>query len=211
MSNYNGDHWVAMAMEDDALVADQILRIRHHQPAILPQWVVRQRRTPRLVVHRAHTARASPTTPLTWTAATSVDGYEGSTRPAAPAPSHASRSKAVDQSETAAAKRSKKKRELAAMNLSFEKQSASNKSLKRIKLNLMSRETLKAGEAVLDPPETVEASNLASAQTFKDVCAAATASASLNQQEISVQEPLFLLPDLNLPVEEDFCDIRGLS
>ncbi|RDX82820.1 hypothetical protein CR513_36344, partial [Mucuna pruriens] len=142
---------------------------------------------------------------------------------------------AVDQNETAAAKRSKKKRslvellreeklklterkdlkdvrlELAATNLSFEKQSAWNESLKRIKLNLMSRETLKAGEAALDPPETLEASNLASAQTFKDVSAAATASASSNQQEISDQEPSFLLPDLNLPVEEDFCDIRGLS
>ncbi|TKY64605.1 hypothetical protein E2542_SST14503 [Spatholobus suberectus] len=193
MSKFD-DQWVAKAMADDTLVADQLLRFRRHRPSLLRHWAGRQSRTPRLPVSTAQPARSSPTTPLTWTAATSLDGYEGPTRTTAPPP-HSSGSKAVDQSETPAAKRSKKKRtiaelhreeklklnerknlkdELAAMNITFEQKKAWNESLKRIKqLDLMSRGTLETGQVVLGPPpQSVEAhcdpSNLASAQNVQD-------------------------------------------
>ncbi|KAK7349118.1 hypothetical protein VNO77_06222 [Canavalia gladiata] len=232
------DQWVTMAMADDTLVADLLLLLR--KPSLPLQWTVRQRRS-RWNEKKTESTRASPTTPLSWTAATSIDGYEGSTRPTRAL--DASGSKAVDHGETATAKRSRKKRtlaelqqeeklllkekkilknELSSLHLTIEKQKAKNQSLKRIKLDLMSQQTFKTGNAVLGPTQFEEVhchpSKLVSAQTVQDrvvddelpVCAA---SGSSKKQEISNHECSFLLPDLNIPVGEDFYsnDIPELS
>ncbi|KAK7278537.1 hypothetical protein RJT34_23567 [Clitoria ternatea] len=82
MSDFK-DHWVDMATADDTIVAGFLLRLR--QPSFFNlQWTVRKSRTRRCRKTKLSRATTSPTTPLSWTAATSVDGYEGSahsTRP----------------------------------------------------------------------------------------------------------------------------------
>ncbi|KAL2338186.1 hypothetical protein Fmac_012632 [Flemingia macrophylla] len=196
------DHWVSMAMADDTLVAQELLRFRHHRPSFLYPWGSRQLRTHRISVPTGRPSRSSPTTPLTWTAATSLDGYEGSTRTTPPPPPSASPSKVTDQSET------KTTRKRVTIHFSTD-------------IRLMAQEISKTEQAVLDPPHPVESyydpSNLArSAHKDKTpeneslVCAAiaatganadAPASAASNQEEVRGQDPLFLLPDLNLPPE----------
>ncbi|BAT98608.1 uncharacterized protein HKW66_Vig0165100 [Vigna angularis] len=106
------DQWVSMAIADDTLVAHQLLLLRCHHLSPVNPWTCRQRRTTRLPVAAD---RASPTTPLTWIAATSLDGFEGSTRPIAPMRS--SEPKTSDKTATFAdetkSSSSKKKRTLA--------------------------------------------------------------------------------------------------
>lgn len=113
------------------------------------------------------------------------------------------------------------KNELASLRLTVEKHRATNESLKRMKLDFESRQNSKtgtttfevSGKAVLEPPQFLEAqshpSNSVSPKTTvtdkvldgdSPVCAA---NASSKPQEISNQESIFVLPDLNLPIEED--------
>ncbi|KAK7294040.1 hypothetical protein RJT34_16923 [Clitoria ternatea] len=78
------DNWVDKAMADDTIVADFLLRLREPSSFNL-HWTVRQRRTRRRrITEPSRASRASPTTPLSWTAATSIDGYEGSIRSSRP-------------------------------------------------------------------------------------------------------------------------------
>ncbi|KAK7317310.1 hypothetical protein RJT34_01423 [Clitoria ternatea] len=73
------DRWFDMAMADDTIVVNFLLRIR--QPSFFNfQWTVHKRRTRRCRKTKPSRATASLTTPLSWTVATSVDGYEGCTR-----------------------------------------------------------------------------------------------------------------------------------
>ena len=93
--------WVEVAMADDSLVVELLLRLHQAQPSPPPvksrttppclhlDWTVRQRRSRSVSRHvdgaqkKAEQTRASPTTPLSWSGATSasgVDGYEESSR-----------------------------------------------------------------------------------------------------------------------------------
>lgn len=80
----SGENWIRVAMSDDALVADALLRLRHSEPPPPPpekivasplklKWSVRQRRS-----KKGEQTRASPTTPLSWSGATSHSGGGGS-------------------------------------------------------------------------------------------------------------------------------------
>lgn len=69
-----------MAMSDDSLVAEALLRLRHSEPKtsvdaspLKLKWSVRQRRS-----KKGDQTRASPTTPLSWSGATSLSGGGGS-------------------------------------------------------------------------------------------------------------------------------------
>ncbi|RYR50797.1 hypothetical protein Ahy_A07g037414 [Arachis hypogaea] len=88
------DNWVKIAMADDSLVVDLLLRLHQARqppppPSLNLQWSVRQRRSKCVPRHnKAETTRASPTTPLSWSATTSasgggatLDSYEESSRP----------------------------------------------------------------------------------------------------------------------------------
>lgn len=70
-------------MSDDSLVADALLRLRHAEPPppnksdaspLKLKWSVRQRRS-----KKGDQTRASPTTPLSWSAATSLSLSGGAT------------------------------------------------------------------------------------------------------------------------------------
>ncbi|TKY48030.1 hypothetical protein E2542_SST25444 [Spatholobus suberectus] len=245
------DEWVKVAMADDSLVVDLLLRL--HGPPPPPclhlHWTVRQRRSKSVPRHAATTAahnkadstRASPTTPLSWSGATSasggaLDGYEESSCPTKPP--QTSRSKVANPSETATTRKSRRKKtlaelkeeenlllkerrslknELASLRLTIEKHRAANKSLKRMKLDLESRQNSSAaatasevsGKAVSGPSQFVKAechpSNLVSQKTVThDDSPVYAANASPKAQEIGNRESTFVLPDLNLPVEENF-------
>ncbi|KVH98067.1 uncharacterized protein LOC112511256 [Cynara cardunculus var. scolymus] len=132
------DNWVKSAMDDDHLVVQILLTLRQQS---LPSqsnikspplgWSIRQRRSrpqvvllPSVAKKSPPAARASPTTPLSWSGATSVsgggngngngngDGIEESSR-LIPNRSDVSRSKVIRPNETTPTKRPRKKKTLA--------------------------------------------------------------------------------------------------
>ncbi|XP_008381053.1 uncharacterized protein [Malus domestica] len=204
------------------------------------RWSVRQRRS-RNVPRNHHAddvaaegrkskkgessgARASPTTPLSWNGATSVsggggcvDGSEESSKPLKP--TDTARSKVAVRSELTIFKRPRKKKELAVLRLTVEKQRATNESLKKVKLELQLPQTkMKAttlvlsGEAIWQQNEQINAvgyttpimttsAHCNNAGTSQSSCPSNVS--SKGQQEVGSRDTAFSLPDLNLPFGED--------
>ncbi|KAL1554125.1 hypothetical protein AAHA92_14719 [Salvia divinorum] len=166
------EEWVKAAMTDDTMVVELLVRL--HASAPPPpalEWTVRQRRSRPATRKLAQTQRASPSTPLWWTGATSLSGGSGgggseeSSRPHSQKLSPDARSKFNADSGKAVSKRSRKKKtltelkdeensllkerrtlksDIAALCLNLEKQIAKNVNLKRIKIELqplLDRET----------------------------------------------------------------------
>lgn len=79
----NGD-WTREAMSDDSLVAEALISLHHVEPPPPPEkcgpsdlelkWTVRQRRSK---ATKGEQTRASPSTPLSWSGATSLSGGGG--------------------------------------------------------------------------------------------------------------------------------------
>ncbi|PIN05977.1 hypothetical protein CDL12_21477 [Handroanthus impetiginosus] len=172
------EDWVKAAMTDDAMVVELLVRLhrtppprpRSLKPAVLPlEWSVRQRRSKSVSVSNnpkkpAH--RGSPTTPLSWSGATSFSGgsagaggvgSEESSRPIPLKLSTTTRSKVTADCEKIISKRSRKKktlaelkdeenlllkerrelkREVAALRVNLERERANNENLKRMKIEL---------------------------------------------------------------------------
>ncbi|KAG2723214.1 hypothetical protein I3760_02G160100 [Carya illinoinensis] len=229
------DEWVENAMTNDSLVAHLLLRLKlprrpprvPDRPPLNIDWMVRQRRSKSVPTqeedcnNKTATERASPTTPLSWSGATCAsggapDGFEESSRPAKT--TNGSRSKVAAGGETTNTKRPRKKKQLAAMRLTFEKQRAANKSLKKIKGDLQSSpETIKAittmasSEAVTDRPQKMEedcgepAAISPSGLALTDLDALRHPSqpdSASTIQEGRERDTSFVLPDLNLTFEE---------
>ncbi|KAK9141803.1 hypothetical protein Syun_011203 [Stephania yunnanensis] len=84
--------WVEAAMEDDAVVAEQLLRLKPPKTMEAVEWGVRQPRSRHVQHQSSHrsskkevgdsTTRGSPTTPLSW----SGDSYDDSALPPRPPP-----------------------------------------------------------------------------------------------------------------------------
>ncbi|XP_057460231.1 uncharacterized protein LOC130750657 isoform X2 [Actinidia eriantha] len=164
------EDWVRAAMEDESAVVELLMSLRRRgapkresrSPAMPLDWSVRQRRS-KPTLHAAKkkekpTPTASPTTPLSWSGATSVsgggaDGFEESSRPPPKLP-EASRSKVTTANEATTSRRPRKKktlaelkeeeillvkerrdlkRELARLRVTLENQRATNERLKRLK------------------------------------------------------------------------------
>ncbi|KAG6669552.1 hypothetical protein I3843_01G244000 [Carya illinoinensis] len=257
------EKWAKDAMTDDSLVAYVLLRLNQEQPptqlplppppapakpALHLDWTVRQRRSksgPRTGdgKKKAELARASPTTPLSWSGATSVsggglEGFEESSRSVKR--TDVSRSKVVVRGETTTNKRSRKKKslaelrdeesfllkerrtlksELAALRLTVEKQRDANESFKKMKLDLQSQQMMKATtsmaskEALSDGTQKME-EVCSSALIFPSDVACANLDAAQSPcqlksspmvvQEVRDCETSSMLPDLNLPLEEDY-------
>ncbi|OIW03876.1 hypothetical protein TanjilG_30152 [Lupinus angustifolius] len=227
-------------MADDSKVVNLLLHLHLHHPHPPPpllhlHWTLRQRRSnsvPRNKANPTITTRASPTTPL--------DGYEDSSHPTT---KHAqtSRSKIANPSETTTTKKSRRKKtlaelkeeesllskewrslknKLASLRIIVEKHRATNENLKRMKLDLESRQNSKSatttfevsGKAVLDPSKFPEAqchpssslsSNTGTHTVLDDDSPVSAANASYKPQDIQNNESTFVLPDLNLPVEDN--------
>lgn len=252
------EEWTKDAMNDDSVAALMLLRLKQTRtrsplppppaptkPALHLDWTVRQRRSKSAPRHgdgkrKAEPARASPTTPLSWSGATSasggaLDGFEESSQP--DKPTDGSRSKAAVKGGTTTHKRSRKKKslaelrdeeslllkerrylknELAALHLTLEKQRASNENLKRIKIDLLSQQTIKvttamaSQEAIPDRKQEMEGV-CAPTSTFPTGLACKSLatiphkcqSKSSMIPEVRDRENSFVLPDLNLPLGED--------
>lgn len=250
------EEWVKTAMSDDSVVVEMLLRLHQADPTPAPhlaprkkgaaapvlqlEWSVRQRRSRQKVPRKKGEAtRASPTTPLSWSGATSVSGgaadggFEESSKPSKPIDN--SRSKVVATGETNTAKRSRKKKTLAELKeeeslllkerknlknklatlcLSFEQKRAENESLKRMKLDVLSQQTMEivrasaSQEAILnqnyqmkvlcDPSCMI----LSTHGTCNDVKPLPPHGSS-EVAEGGSNGSSFLLPDLNLPVDAD--------
>ncbi|KAF3450935.1 hypothetical protein FNV43_RR07024 [Rhamnella rubrinervis] len=242
------EEWLKAAMTDDAVVVDLLLHLSKAAPppsklsssAFQLAWSVRQRRSKHVMRHhqdevdvrKGEAARASPTTPLTWSGATSasggaLDGFEESSKPA--------RSKIGVRRETSSSKRPRKKKTLAqlkeevneltneridlrqeldTLRLTFEKERATNERLKRLK----SQQTMKtvptaavSGEAVshqfeqMDAvcrPTTTTTTTTTSVLPTLVDCDNSDESCKVVVQEAEKKGSAFTLPDLNLPLEE---------
>ncbi|GFZ07941.1 hypothetical protein Acr_19g0008780 [Actinidia rufa] len=223
------EDWVKAAMTDDSVVVELLVRL-HHAPTtkrdshLAPplEWTVRQQRSKPLMIltKKKPTPRASPTTPLSWSGgATSVDGSEESSLP----PPSAARSKTLSElkeDETLLLKeRRHLKRELATLRVTLEKQRATNENLKRLKLDLDSQpvvERVTANASVEAIPDQTQ-QKLASSDAMPPILPPAVRiddhnakqqpstpeGSSQLHQEVICPEDKFVLPDLNLPVEED--------
>ncbi|KAG5537463.1 hypothetical protein RHGRI_024781 [Rhododendron griersonianum] len=249
-----GDNdWVKLAMDDDSVVVDLLMCLHHSTPsppkreknskALLPlEWRVRQRRSKPIPHPKAKkpTPTASPTTPLSWSGATSVscggDGLEESSQ-SPPKRPESTRSKVIAAGGTASNKKSRKKktlpelkeeeilllkerrqlkRELDTLRDTLEKQRATNESLKRLRLDLESQQAAERVTAIAsfegladqrrqklascDPIPSVLQPD-ARIDDHDDELLLSPNGPSKLKQEIIDQEDKFLLPDLNIPVE----------
>ncbi|KAJ4841735.1 hypothetical protein Tsubulata_003021 [Turnera subulata] len=191
------------------------------QPPLL-RWSVRQRRSKQ----RKKSAPDSPTTPLSRSGGTSgsgggdglsADGGEESSSPSAAGHGgDTSRSEMLaelKEEESLLFKESiNLETHLATLRLSLEQQRSANQKLKRIKLDLLARQmtdevTLSANcvqanfdelqKIKLAPDAKVPVSN------SSNVPKLSTPSVSFQYKEDEAMKPAFILPDLNLPVEND--------
>lgn len=249
------EEWVKTAMSDDSVVVEMLLRLHQADPPPAPhlaprkkcaapvlqlEWSVRQRRSRQKVPRKKGDAtRASPTTPLSWSGATSVSGgaadggFEESSKPSKPIDN--ARSKVVATGETNTAKRSRKKKtlaelkeeeslllkerrnlknKLATLRLSFEQQRAENETLKRMKLDVLSQQTMEIVRASASQ-DAIPNQNYQMKGLCDPSCMILSTHGACNDVKPSpphgfseVQEggstgSSFLLPDLNLPVDDD--------
>ncbi|KAF8103393.1 hypothetical protein N665_0188s0330 [Sinapis alba] len=191
----SGENWTRVAMSDASLVAKALLQLRHSKPPPSPpvklKWSVRQRRS-----RKGDQTRASPTSPLTWSGATSfsggggggattVDGLEETS--VVVKPSEAFRSKVFQTSAitTTLFKRSRKKKTLA--ELKYEEVMLLKES-KGLKNELASMHDL---------VEQQRARNNA----LKNM--KAESQSALFCKRAFEQGSSFLLPDLNMPLDTD--------
>ncbi|ESQ35231.1 hypothetical protein EUTSA_v10008783mg [Eutrema salsugineum] len=195
-----GGDWIREAMCDDSLVAEALICLHHsdsppHEKSgasdLELKWTVRQRRSKAALTRKKggdHT-RASPTTPLSWSGATSLSGG-GCGGAAAPAvdgteesscavkSSEAVRSKVTQTSVTATTpfKRSRKKKTLAELK---DEESLLLKERKGLKNELASmRDLLKQQRARNESLKKMQA-------------------------ESQRNNGSFLLPDLNIPLDSN--------
>ncbi|KAF8049545.1 hypothetical protein N665_2183s0007 [Sinapis alba] len=200
-----GGDWTQEAMSDDSLVAEALICLHHADPPSHPEksggsdlklkWNVRQRRSKASASSRKkgdHT-RSSPTTPLSWSGATSLSGGGGggSGAPAVDGVeessggvklSEAVRSKISQTSVTTTTpfKRSRKKKTLAELK---EEESLLLKEKKSLKNELASmRDLLKQQRARNESLKKMQQD-----------------AESLKKDDSSS----FLLPDLNIPLDNN--------
>ncbi|KAG2321306.1 hypothetical protein Bca52824_014519 [Brassica carinata] len=199
-----GGDWTREAMSDDSLVAEALISLHHVEPPPPPpeksvvsdlklKWSVRQRRSKATPLSRKkgeqeHT-RDSPSTPLSWSGATSLSGGGGGGSGVAAVEesscavklSEAVRSK-ISQTvvtPTTPFKRSRKKKTLAELK---EEESLLLKEKKGLKNELASmRNLLKQQRARNESLKKLQAA----AETQKN------------------DDSSFLLPDLNIPLDND--------
>ncbi|CAN4086438.1 unnamed protein product [Withania somnifera] len=242
------EEWINAAIMDDTVVAELLLRLNKVNPSPskckktgLPlEWTLRQRRSrPVSVNAKKQAPRASPTTPLSWSGATSVScggvvdgGYEHSSEPPPSKTTCTTRSKVNATSDATTSKRSRKKKtlaelkekevllikerkqlkkELALVHANLEKQRDTNQNLKRMKLDLQTKQENErgitvayAGSSGLYQQEVLPSNPAIPIFLVKVANKVAVLPSSLEeQQDVAALESKFILPDLNLPFGED--------
>ncbi|XP_057794949.1 uncharacterized protein LOC131011169 [Salvia miltiorrhiza] len=252
MGGADGDEqWVEAAMTDDAMVVELLVRLHRAlpppKPAALPlEWSVRQRRSKSKTVNNklrkpARSHRASPTTPLSWSDATSLSGgSEESSRPVPLNPSGSTRSKNNVDGEKTNSKRSRKKktlaelkdeessllkerrelkREMTALRMNLERQRATHEKLKRMKIDLQppSPESTSIAEESVSGQLQME-STVCDPTTTNLTTPVVSGNDDPLQSSVSnknadaASASRFILPDLNVPFDEPSCSVTyGIS
>ncbi|KAK9069821.1 hypothetical protein SSX86_010217 [Deinandra increscens subsp. villosa] len=173
MMNEDDDRWLKSAVDDVELAVHVLLQLRRDEASLFSSlkpvpktWTVRQRRSrpppPPAVRNKSSATRASPTTPLSYSGATSVSGgggVEESSR-RTHGGEDISRSKVIRTNETTPTKRPRKKktlaelkedemtllkerkqlkRQIATLQVTCQKQRKENESLKKMKNDMKSQ------------------------------------------------------------------------
>ncbi|KAL7114268.1 hypothetical protein ACP275_04G110000 [Erythranthe tilingii] len=234
------EEWVRAAITDDTMVAEFLVRLHGaappppSKPAALPrlEWSVRQRRSrvPVAAVNnnhpkKHHEQRASPTTPLSWSGATSpsggsagsggaaaVDGREDSSGQPARNLAATTRSKVNGDSEKTGLKRSRKKKTLAELKDEENSLIKERRELKReivaLRVNLekerATNESLKRMKIELQPRlDREKISDQLQQKTTDNDINTQKCSTSNNDVAGPTFDPKFVLPDLNIAFEEE--------
>ncbi|KAK1436786.1 hypothetical protein QVD17_02569 [Tagetes erecta] len=166
------DNWLKSAINNTESVAQILLKLRHSSPSPPKTWTVRQRRSrppppPPSAAKKSSstTTRASPTTPLSYSGATSVsgDGVEQSSQPLHHNSDISRSIKVIQTNDTTPTKRPRRKktlpelkedetallkerkqlkRQLATLQATCQEQRMENERLKKMKNDMKSQVTL---------------------------------------------------------------------
>ncbi|XP_076906574.1 uncharacterized protein LOC143562733 [Bidens hawaiensis] len=184
----NSDNWVQSAMTDTDLVVNLLFKLRHSTPTTTSSppitWTIRQPRSTPPTGKKSPAPRASPTTPLSWSAATSEDSTP-------PLPD-ASRSKVIRSNETTPTKRPRKKKTLTELK---EDETTLLKEKKQLKRQL----------ARLQATCQKQREDNESLRKMKnDMKSQVLAKSKVNNCTEGKKNDGFVLPDLNIPVGDDY-------
>ncbi|XP_010539527.1 PREDICTED: uncharacterized protein LOC104813579 [Tarenaya hassleriana] len=210
------ENWIGAAMSDDALVVEILLRLRHSEPPVKSggvsaptlDWRVRQRRSK--AGKKGDQARASPTTPLSWSCATSFSGgVEESS--GAIKPPETVRSKISRMIKTTPFKRSRRKKtltelkeeeslllkernslrnELESVQALLEQQRARNNALKKLKAESQASVPCKVAATMMMMTPASSSHHISSSKREESDSDMRKGSS-------------FSLPDLNIPLDND--------
>lgn len=231
------EEWVKAALMDDTMVVELLVRLHRApppKPTVLPlEWSVRQRRSKLVSVINnlkkpAHSHRASPTTPLSWSGATSFSGGCDSKEYSRPIPftlSTATRSKVNICGEKTISKRSRKKKTLAelkeeessllkerkqlkmemtTLRMNLERQRATNEKLRRMKIELHpSPESTSVSISGQLRHESTTCHPITSLTPAEVALQQTMSNASDNENVDASSDYNFSIPDLNIPFDED--------
>ncbi|KAL1198601.1 hypothetical protein V5N11_011251 [Cardamine amara subsp. amara] len=200
----SGENWIRVAMSDDALVADALLRLRHSEPPPPPpeksdasplklKWSVRQRRS-----KKGEQTRASPTTPLSFSGATSLSGGGGSGGGANTVEGLEESSDTVKPSEAFRSKIS----QTSAITTTLFKRSRKKKTLAELK----EEEIMLLKESTTLKNDLASMRNLVEQQRARNNVLKkmkAESQSALSCKLAFEQGSSFLLPDLNVPLDND--------
>ncbi|CAA7019993.1 unnamed protein product [Microthlaspi erraticum] len=197
----SGENWIQVAMSDDSLVVEVLLRLRHSEPPtksdaspLKLKWSVRQRRS-----KKGDQTRASPTTPLSWSGATSLSGGAGCGGGASTVEGLEESSAAVKHSETF---RSKISQTSAITTTTLFKRSRKKKTLAELKeeevMLLKERKCLKNDLASMRDLVEQQRTRNNALKKMK-----AESQSALSCKRAFEQGSSFLLPDLNMPLDTD--------
>ncbi|PPR88391.1 hypothetical protein GOBAR_AA32298 [Gossypium barbadense] len=218
------EEWVKEALTDSMLAAKVLLSLyqasspppRSDSASSQPlqvEWSVRQRRSKQSLKKKSEPARASPTTPLSWSGGISVsgggsaDGSEESSRPPLK-PVDNARSKVAATSEITPPKRSRRKKTLAELKEEISSHLKENRSLK----NLASHRATETSTACIEPKINATSEPPQQREVASHTSAACNenkrhppneCSEGQDMTKASCDDASFALPDLNLPIEDD--------
>ncbi|TYJ31476.1 hypothetical protein E1A91_A06G201200v1 [Gossypium mustelinum] len=218
------EEWVKEALTDSMLAAKVLLSLYQassppprsdsaSSQALQVEWSVRQRRSKQSLKKKSEPARASPTTPLSWSGGISVsgggsaDGSEESSRPPLK-PVDNARSKVAATSEITPPKRSRRKKTLAELKEEISSHLKENRSLK----NLASHRATETSTACIEPKINATSEPPQQREVASHTSAACNenkrhppneCSEGQDRTKASCDDASFALPDLNLPIEDD--------
>nr|KJB68073.1 hypothetical protein B456_010G223900 [Gossypium raimondii] len=218
------EEWVKEALTDSMLAAKVLLSLYQassppprsdsaSSQALQVEWSVRQRRSKQSLKKKSEPARASPTTPLSWSGGISVsgggsaDGSEESSRPPLK-PVDNARSKVAATSEISPPKRSRRKKTLAELKEEISSHLKENRSLKNLDSHRATETSTACIEpkinATSEPPQQREVASQTSAACNENKRHPPNeCSEGQDMTKASCDDASFALPDLNLPIEDD--------